>query len=603
MNRSWDGIWEARTARRPEGWSAEIRIPFRTLNFDPDLDTWGINFQLTIRRNNEEILWRGYRRNQGLTRPIHTGRLTGLSRPSQGLGLEATPYAVTHWRSQREETVTGVDYPSTFPGDVGLDIGYSITPSLRAALSLNTDFAEVGTDQRQVNLTRFPLRLPEQRGFFLEGSGVFAFAPGNFTTPYFSRNIGLVSGQPIPITYGARLGGQAGAYELGLYQIRTGTVNQGQYDDEGELLEIPSESFTIGRVKRRFLEESTIGVLYTRRATSRSSLDVRLTDRHTAGVDLSLATSHFMGDKNLSLDAFLVWNSNPDPDVGRSFTDLSARGFQLRFPNNLWSGSVAYREFGDDYDPEVGFVTRNGYRFFSQRVSWRPRPDGIDWLRQFDFTVGLNYQTELQSGIVEERNWRLGVLGLDFESGDNIDIDVNHRYEYLDDAFEISDGVVVDQGRYSTWELDVGGRTAGRRRVSMFGYLTIGDFWNGSRLASFVGVDFRPAPGLTFGVDYGYNDVDLPQGSFATNLFRVDGGWDISPWASVTGNVQFDDVSEVVGLFLLGRWIINPGNDLFLVYQHNWQSLPADALLGRPGDGYVTLSRGASIKLNYTYRM
>ena len=47
---AWDGIWEARTQRRPDGWSAEIRIPFRTLNFNPDLTEWGINFQRTIRR-------------------------------------------------------------------------------------------------------------------------------------------------------------------------------------------------------------------------------------------------------------------------------------------------------------------------------------------------------------------------------------------------------------------------------------------------------------------------------------------------------------------------------------------------------------------------
>lgn len=56
MQKSWDGIWETRVARRSDGWSAEIRIPFRTLNFDPNLDTWGINFQRTIRRRQEEIL-------------------------------------------------------------------------------------------------------------------------------------------------------------------------------------------------------------------------------------------------------------------------------------------------------------------------------------------------------------------------------------------------------------------------------------------------------------------------------------------------------------------------------------------------------------------
>ncbi|MFW6078920.1 MAG: carbohydrate binding family 9 domain-containing protein, partial [Gemmatimonadota bacterium] len=78
INKSWDGVWEARVARGPDGWSAEIRIPFSTLNFDPDDDVWGINFQRTIRRRNEELLWSGHRRNQGLFRAAHAGRLTGI---------------------------------------------------------------------------------------------------------------------------------------------------------------------------------------------------------------------------------------------------------------------------------------------------------------------------------------------------------------------------------------------------------------------------------------------------------------------------------------------------------------------------------------------
>ena len=92
VSKAWDGIWEARTARREDGWSAEIRIPFRTLNFNPSLDTWGINFQRTIRRRNEEILWRGFRRNEGLWRPVYAGRLSGLRNLSQGLGLEAQAF-------------------------------------------------------------------------------------------------------------------------------------------------------------------------------------------------------------------------------------------------------------------------------------------------------------------------------------------------------------------------------------------------------------------------------------------------------------------------------------------------------------------------------
>ena len=93
-NRSWDGIWNARVHRDETGWTAEIEIPFRTLNFDPQAPAWGINFQRTVRRKNEESLWSGWARNQGLSSMTHAGRLVGLSNINQGLGLEIKPYVL-----------------------------------------------------------------------------------------------------------------------------------------------------------------------------------------------------------------------------------------------------------------------------------------------------------------------------------------------------------------------------------------------------------------------------------------------------------------------------------------------------------------------------
>lgn len=113
-----------------------------------------------------------------------------------------------------------------------------------------------------------------------------------------------------------------------------------------------------------------------------------------------------------------------------------------------------------------------------------------------------------------------------------------------------------------------------------------------------MGVTWRPDPGLSLRGEWQRNRVDLPRGTFETTLVRVSGGWDPSPWASLTGNVQYDEVSEVVGLFARLRWILHPGNELYLVYIHNWQNLGPD-LLDRE---FQTLSRGASTKLNYTYR-
>jgi hypothetical protein len=587
--KAWDGIWEVKTARLQDGWSAEIKIPFKTLNFDPTLDAWGINFQRTIRRRNEEILWRGHRRNQGLTRPIHAGRLTGLQDLSQGVGLEAVPSLVASWRD-----VPANDDPTTYPRDVSLDLGYSITPSLRAAVSINTDFAETEVDQRRVNLTRFPLRFQERRDFFLEGSGVFSFSERSGPSPYFSRRIGLEGGEQIPITYGARLGGQAGRYELGFFQVRTGSRELTLQDRT-----VPVEDFTVARVKRTIFSQSSIGAIYTRRATSRNSEGLKPEDRHTAGVDLNYQTSNLFGDKNFQFEAFFVWNSNPDPSVGRSLSDLTARGIRINFPNDVWQAHLSYREFGHDYSPAVGFVTRNGFRRVEPNLTWRPRPS-IDWIRRLEFSAQYRFLADIDSGIAEEKQLRLGLFGVEFESGDGFRLQATRQYENLDRDFEVSEGIEIMEGRYTNWEYSLQGRTAQKRRASVQGQIMTGGFWNGDRKQVGLGLTIRPIPGLRISGDVEHNDVDLPQGDFQTDLYRLGGGWDFSPSVSMTGSLQYDNVSKIVGLFARARWIVRPGSDLYLVYTHNWQNLGA-GLFDRDRN-LVTLSKGGSMKLNYAYR-
>jgi hypothetical protein len=604
MNKAWDGIWEARTARRADGWSAEIRIPFRTLNFDPSATEWGINFQRTIRRRNEEIVWRGWRRNQNLFNPVFAGQLTGLSGLSQGIGLEAVPSTVASWRNIPcgDPNGCGTGYEATtFPRDVSLDLNYSVTSSLRASLSINTDFAEVESDQRQVNLTRFPLRFPERRGFFLEGSGVFSFSQSSNPSPFYSRHIGLDerSGQQIPILYGTRLTGQAGAYELGFYQIGTGDHSYFNTTANASLT-IEGESFTVARVKRRFFEQSTIGAIYTRR--SMAAYSGGFTPGHTAGVDLEMGTRHFLGDNNLDLQAFVVWNSDLE-SLGQSFTEsfdrLSARGMRLSFPNDPWSTHVSYREFGDDYDPSLGFVQRNDFRRLDNRVGWSPRPQSISWIRSFNFGVQFTNQWQMSSGRLEDQQLSLDLLGVSFESGDGLGFSASRTNEYLDRSFEISDGIPLDVGRYEYWDYRINVRTAGQRRVGFFTNFSWGGFWNGDRTQINGRVNFRPTPGLNLGTNFERNDVTLPQGAFTANVYQLDGEWNPSPWMSFTNQLQYDDVSELVGLFSRLRWIVRPGNDVYLVYTHNWVNY-GDGILGDPW--LRTLSRGASIKLNYTHR-
>ena len=174
-NKDWNGIWDARVVILPEGWSVEVVIPFRTLNFNPNLETWGINFQRTVRRKNEDVKWAGFQRNKKLTSPIHAGHLSGLKNLTQGRGIEIKPYFSMSSRQMEIEE----DMQKNKLNDLGFDISMNITSGLKGSLTYNTDFAEAEVDQRRVNLTRFPLRYAEKRGFFLEGAGVYSFSPRN----------------------------------------------------------------------------------------------------------------------------------------------------------------------------------------------------------------------------------------------------------------------------------------------------------------------------------------------------------------------------------------------------------------------------------------
>lgn len=588
VNKSWDGIWEARSTKGAYGWSAEVRIPFRTLNFDPSLDTWGINFSRTVVRKNEESLWNGHRRNQGIFESVHAGRLTGLRGMSQGRGLEAKPYAAGGWRNMPEE-----EDPTSLPTDVGLDLTYSVTPGLRAALTVNTDFAEVEADERRVNLTRFPLFYPEQRDFFLEGSGVFEFSGSFDWDPYFSRRIGLVEEEPIPITYGARLAGQAGRYELGFIQVGTGQHRT-----------TPAEDFTVARVKRSLFRQSFIGAIYTRRATDATDEIAAPPDRHMGGIDLDLSTSQFLGDKNLMFEANLVWHTDPVQNGVSSFRNLSSHGVVLGYPNDIWTSFISYREFGENFDPAVGFIDRTGYRQVGSHIEFRPRPRSIPAIRQFTFGLDIDYLTDLTNRL-QTRRIDLELFGIRFESGDNLTVGMIQLFEHLEleDEFpihedDIDGDIVIPMGDYSTLDWFLRGRSAGRRPITADIEINSGQFWSGHRFGFELELMYRPYPGINLGCDVERNDVRLPEGDFSTNLFRLNSEWHFTPWVSIMGSLQYDDVSEIMGLYAKFRWIVRPGSDLYFVYTHNWLNLDDEPLRF----DLTTISRGATTKINYTLR-
>jgi hypothetical protein len=587
QNRAWDGVWTARARRSELGWTLEVELPFRTFNFNPNSDTWGFNIERTLHRNNEVSIWMGWARNQGLQRMANAGRITGIRNVTQGRGLDIKPYGLLSAIESPGRGRSGFDRDA----NAGIDLFYNPTPTVRTNLTVNTDFAQVEVDQRQVNLTRFSLFFPERRDFFLDGATFLDFVSdtssqnfgggsGDQVIPFFSRRIGLsANGEPQKIDFGTKMTGQLGRHDVGVLHVRTGD------DDEASMI---GEDFTIARVKRRVLRQSYIGGMYTRR----DARDDGLEEKHTAGVDFRLATSTFLGSQNLSFTGWGLHASRPGPDASRK---TSAYGLWLEYPNDRWNARVGGREVQPGFDPAVGFVNRTAYRKYQPGLTFFPRPDNHPYIRRFEFGVSGDTLTDLDNQLLE-RAINVTLFGVQFHSSDNFGVELTPTHERLDGPFAISRTITLPAGReYDYTRFQLRGQTANYRTLSVNARFETGGFYSGTRHQTVVNLNVRARPGYFLYVNTEWNQIDLTEGSFATNVYRLIGEAQFSPFVTLVNNFQYDTQSAVLGWQSRFRWTVTPGSDLYVVYTHNWLD---DPLLSR----FTTLDKRVASKIFYTYR-
>lgn len=298
----------------------------------------------------------------------------------------------------------------------------------------------------------------------------------------------------------------------------------------------------------------------------------------------------------------MIFHTDPVTDGGSLFaSERRARGYRWSLRNDLVRLHSSYRDFGTAWDPAVGFARRRGFRRHQPTLTFAPRPGWWSAVRQTEHSIAFEYLTDMNNRVLD-RSFDFTFVQLNFESGDRISLEAETAFERLERRFTIhgsgKDAIVIEPGDYDLWSWSVGVRSAGRRRVSGNVDLNWSDFWEGQRTRMDIGGTVRPRLGVSISTSYQRNEVRLPQGNFDTNLIRLSGDWNLSPLASITGNVQYDDVSQVVGLFARARWIVRPGSDIYLVWSHNWRNEVA-RLLDRE---FTTISWGGAMKLNYSYR-
>lgn len=583
VNADWDGLWEAAAARDAQGWTAEIAIPFKTLRFSrADSQIWGFNVSRYITRRQETSFWKPMRRQTGSLpayRVSEFGEIRGMTGITEGGRYQLKPYSLL-----RDEPAGRAYRDGT--GDLGGDLKMNLTSGLAMDLTVNTDFAEVEADQQQINLERFKLFYPEQRQFFLEGANLFYFGdrPEPLEVPekfrfFFSRQIGLAEDGRVvvPVLGGAKLAGQVGGTSIGFLNLSTDRASY--VDARGVPVEEPETNFTVLRLKQQIFGRSTVGLIGLNK-------DPRGGDYNRGlGFDWDLAFG-----KGWQSSGYVARTDTPGLE-GRDSAfsaDLVWRSKKLRLRHR-------YTDIGDNFNPEMGFLTRSGIvkHHFNALSNMVFDKAPLHIYRVIPL-VDVNHITD-QNGNLETQltTYELTLSG---RSRAGVAFLYYDDLENLSSPLPIAKNVTIPAGHYRFRSLFTGISSGYSRRMGFTFWYHDGGYYGGDRLRTMLALLLRPRDGLVIEPRFDRVKVDAPWGHFVDQLAQTAVDYSLTPTLSTRVTLQWREGDNVRANFLID-WTYRPGSDLFLVYND-----VDDLDTVRRDSGFSPLRPGRTITIKATRR-
>jgi hypothetical protein len=447
-NHDWDAVWYSQGRRLADGFEVEVAIPFKSLRFEPpagaDEILMGIGFKRNIPRKNEEVFWPFVPNDSTWYRPSELGTLRAVTNVKPGHNFEIRPYVLG---GRLENCVA--DALDDTRREAGIDAKWGVTTGITADFTVNTDFAQEEADVQQVNLTRFSLFFPEKRQFFLEGQQAFRFGVPQEADLIFTRRIGLSeAGEPIRLYGGARLSGRQGRTTIGAMNLQVA-------DDR----RVPSENFTVLRVKQDVLARSSVGAMF-------SNVQGDGTLNRVAGLDASLYVKRVW--------FFDAWGASVSTSDGGSHPGGYGRA---AYEADRYGSGYTFLGLSEGFDPGVGFVRRPNSLQHKAYARFSPRPtDSI--VRQYHFTGRGAYITDTEA-VFDTREREIEARA-DFETSDGASLAVTNQLENLKEPFRLRPGFTIAPGRYSWNEAMVKWDSFRRRHLQLDASYTTGGFYDGT---------------------------------------------------------------------------------------------------------------------------
>jgi hypothetical protein len=221
-------------------------------------------------------------------------------------------------------------------------------------------------------------------------------------------------------------------------------------------------------------------------------------------------------------------------------------------------------QVGEDFNPEVGFLPRAGYRFFEGQLFRTVLTPGIKWMKQWNphFTYRGHYGFDWE----HQSSYYHIDPEFDFPGGGRLGPELNIQGETLTQPFEIAEGVVLPPNRY-TWAFNAWDfSTNPSAPLSLLMRLELGGFYNGTRYGGVATTTVRLGSAFTGSFQTEYQDVNLDQGDFTRSLLGLRLGYFFTPRIFLQSLVQYNNQDRVWTANARFGWLNTAGTGLFVVF-------------------------------------
>ena len=472
------------------------------------------------------------------------------------------PYASSS--GLQNKTTSPVSHDFDF--DMGLDFKLGLTSSLNLDFTFNPDFSQVEVDEQGTNLTRFELFYPEKREFFIDNADLFTNLGSRAAKPLFTRRIGIAKDTTTsqyvqnPIIYGAKLSGKINeGLRIGILNMQTTRLNASG---------IPSFNYGMAVLEKKILSNSKISTfLINKQALFNSPEDSYSVDlnhfNRVFGVEAKIKSNDTKWNTELFYHQSLE---------NQSYQDKSSYGANFSYESPSFEVNSYFYAVGENYNPEVGFVPRKDFKFFSPSMKYIFYPES-NALNKHGPEIDYEFYSDATNGITD---YDLDLdYNITFKGDANLTLKGNRKFTLLlyDYDPSRSEGEPLKaQSEYTYTNYTIYFRSNGRKKIYFSFNGKFGEFFNGDITTLGGTISYKIPPNFNISLSSQYNNLAFPDPYSDAEFLTVSSKINVSFSKDLffSTYLQYNNQIDNININARFQWRFQPLSDIYLVYTDNY---------------------------------